>query len=167
MKLRKKLCALLSDALDRAQQKNHRLAEKNRLKAAISRAEHSRDLAYTSLGKHYYETGKADAASKPYFDRIKRSSDRIKKASGQLRAYGEAARKKEKQPQLPPALRLELETEAIVSQIERETDAILLPQASREPLQPETQELLRAVSAPEDRRQEECALENDSNVPWE
>ena len=27
MKLRKKLCALLSDALDRAQQKNHRLAE--------------------------------------------------------------------------------------------------------------------------------------------
>lgn len=166
MKLREKLCALISRALRSAEQKNHELAEKNRLKSAISRAEHGRDLAYTNLGKYYYSTGKADAYSRQYFERIERSNARIEKARALLRTSAEESRRKKQQtPPIPPALKLELETEAIVSQIERETDAILLAQTpeQKEPRSQEEAQQLKAVAAPP----EECALENDCNIPWE
>ena len=53
MELRNKLCALFSNALRRAEQKNHAIAEKNRLKSAIGRAQRGRDLAYLNPGKYY------------------------------------------------------------------------------------------------------------------
>ena len=120
----------------------------------------------TSLGKYYYSTGKADAYSRQYFERIERSNARIEKARALLRASAEESRRKKQQtPPIPPALKLELETEAIVSQIERETDAILLAQTpeQKEPRSQEEAQQLKAVAAPP----EECAFENDCNIPWE
>ena len=104
--------------------------------------------------------------SRQYFERIERSNARIEKARALLRASAEESRRKKQQtPPIPPALKLELETEAIVSQIERETDAILLAQTpeQKEPRSQEEAQQLKAVAAPP----EECAFENDCNIPWE
>ncbi len=168
MELRNKLCALFSNALRRAEQKNHAIAEKNRLKSAIGRAQRGRDLAYLNLGKYYYRNGKSDDHTRIYFERIERAENRIQKARDALCvAAGRSASAQKKTQQIPPALRLTLETEAIVSQIEQETDMILLSEKPQTDLiGEESKNQLLAVAAPTDEA-EECAFENDGNIPWE
>ena len=123
---------------------------------------------YLNLGKYYYRNGKSDDHTRIYFERIERAENRIQKARDALRAAaGRSASAQKKTQRIPPALRLTLETEAIVSQIEQETDMILL---SEKPLTDligeESKNQLLAVAAPTDEA-EECAFENDGNIPWE